>query len=195
MTQDILILLAWTAISTVGFFLYLRDMLKGKTKPHMFTWLIWAIMGYIGFGIQVAYDAGIASLVMLWFSIVPTFVFFYTLKSSQKDIALVDYFSLAGAFIALSFWLFLDMAFISVLLLLTIDYLAYFPTFRKCYKKPFEETVILFVLVNFWYIASIITLDNLVFENYGYPLWLFIINTIFVSFVLIRRHQLKKIII
>jgi len=76
--------------------------------------------------------------------------------------------------------------------LLTIDYSAYFPTFRKSFSKPFEETILLFALVNAGYIASIITLDNFVFENYGYPLGLVFINTIFVAFVLIRRRQLQK---
>lgn len=192
MNQDIFIILIWASISTIGFFYYLRDMFAGKTKPHMFTWFIWALMSYIGFGIQVTHGAGLASLIILWFAIIPTIVFFYTLKDSQKDIAPADYLSLLWAIVALIFWIIFDKAIISVILLLIIDYCAYFPTFRKSWNKPYEETILLFVLVNAWYLASIITFDNFTFVNYGYPLGLIIINTVFVSYILIRRKVLKK---
>ena len=57
----------------------------------MFTWFLWALMGYIGFGIQFTHGAGMASFVTLWFSIIPTFVFIYTLRRGDKNIAPIDY--------------------------------------------------------------------------------------------------------
>jgi len=30
-------------------FLYIRDIYRGNTKPHVYTWLIWAIVTVIGF--------------------------------------------------------------------------------------------------------------------------------------------------
>ena len=193
MTTDIFIILTGAMISSIGFFLYLRDTFKGSTKPHMFTRLLWALMWYIWFAIQIIHWAGYASLIMLWFSIIPTLVFFYTLKSAEKDIAPVDYVFLFGAFVALVCWLVFDQAILSVLLLLSIDYCAYFPTFRKSYMKPYEETISLFVFVNFWYLASFLTFDTFIFENYWYPTGLFLMNTVFVVFVLLRRKQLWKI--
>lgn len=189
--MDLYIIILWSALSTIGFFLYLKDMFKGSTKPHMFTWFIWALMWYIGFWIQLTHGAGIASYIMLWFSIIPTIVFFYTLKSADKNIEKIDYMFLLWALWALILWLIFDLAILSVILLLTIDYFAYLPTFRKSYMKPFDETISLFVFVNFWYLAQFLTFDVFIFENYGYPGGLFVINIIFIVFVLWRRKAFQ----
>lgn len=192
MTIETILFSLWIIASTIGFWFYFKDLFYGKTKPHIFTWFLWALMWYIGFGIQITNNWWLGSYIMLYFSIMPTIVFLYALRSGSRNIAKIDYLFLLLAIIAILFWLILDLAYVSIILLLSIDSMAYLPTFRKSYMKPYEETVILYVLVNIWYIASIVTFDSLVFENYWYPAGLIIVNFIFVSFILIRRKQLSN---
>ena len=192
MNSDYIILWIWTFISLIWFYFYFRDIFRGNTKPHMFTWLIWSVMSYIGFGIQVTNGWWAWSFIMLLFAVLPTIVFFLTLKSADKNIVNSDYLSLIWAAIALILWLMFEQALLSVCILLLIDFMAYLPTARKSYMKPFEESMLLYSCVNAGYIASILTFTELVPENYLYPSGLFIYNILLISFVLIRRKQLSK---
>jgi len=190
-TQDFVILAIGFIASSIWYYFYLKDMFSGSSKPHMFTWLIWAITGYTGFWIQVMNGWWIWSLVMLYFAIIPTIIFLYAAIKGEKNIENIDYLFLSIAWISLMFWLILDMPIVSILLLLSIDIMAYLPTVRKSFMQPFDETLSLFALVNIWYLASILTFDELIFINYSYPAALIIINILFISYILIRRKQLS----
>jgi len=168
-------------------------MFYGSSKPHLFTWLIWAITGYTGFGIQLMNGWWLGSLVMLYFAIIPSIIVIYAIFKGEKNIVKIDYVFLAIAWISLIFWIILDMPIVSILLLLSIDIMAYLPTVRKSFMQPFDETLSLFALVNVWYLASILTFDELIFVNYSYPAALILINTLFIGYILIRRKQLQNL--
>src|SRR3989338_5771506 len=39
-------------LAFVSSFIYIRDIFRGNSKPHTYTWLIWAIVTWIAFGGQ-----------------------------------------------------------------------------------------------------------------------------------------------
>ena len=53
------------ALTFIGYAPYFRDLIKGKTKPHIFSWFIWAIVTSIIFALQVSAGAGLGSVVTL----------------------------------------------------------------------------------------------------------------------------------
>jgi hypothetical protein len=86
-----------TIIALVSYIPYLRDVLANKTKPHMFTWLIWGTLTLIGFLGQILGKAGPGA----WPSAVTTAlcfsIFFFALVKGNKNLAKIDYMMLAGA--------------------------------------------------------------------------------------------------
>lgn len=40
-------------LTFVGYAPYIKDTLKGKTKPHVYTWFIWGLVTLIAYGLQV----------------------------------------------------------------------------------------------------------------------------------------------
>src|SRR5882672_6993776 len=42
-TMKIVFGIVATVLTLAGFYPYINDIWKGKTKPHMYTWLIWTI--------------------------------------------------------------------------------------------------------------------------------------------------------
>lgn len=192
MNQDLIILSIWFIASSIGYFFYLKDMFLGTSKPHLFTWLIWAITWFTWFGIQALNGWWYWSLIMLYFAVIPSIIVVYALFKWEKNIENIDYLFLSIAAISLIFWLVLEAPLVSILLLLSIDIMAYLPTVRKSFMQPFDETLSLFGLVNIWYIASIITFDEKIFLNYSYPAALIFINTLFIGYILIRRKRLSK---
>jgi hypothetical protein len=48
-------------VALVAYYFYFRDMARGKTKPHAFSWLIWGLLAGTGFLAQVSAHAGIGA--------------------------------------------------------------------------------------------------------------------------------------
>ncbi len=57
------ILAIFTVILTfVGYVPYIRDILKGKTKPHVYSWFVWTLTSAITYGLQIEGGAGVGCL-------------------------------------------------------------------------------------------------------------------------------------
>ena len=46
-------------IAIVSYIPYLKDVLKGKTKSHAFSWFVWAMLTGIGFAVQIFEHGGV----------------------------------------------------------------------------------------------------------------------------------------
>jgi hypothetical protein len=93
-------------VNVVGYIPYFRDTLKGRTTPHIFTWLVWFVLAVIGFSVQVSNHAGAGSWVMGFTAFATLIIFLMALKNGKKDIARADWVSLALAGVALFLWFF-----------------------------------------------------------------------------------------
>ncbi|HYD35207.1 MAG TPA: hypothetical protein VD999_04025 [Vitreimonas sp.] len=187
--KEILGLLA-TAIALAGYIPYFRDIWAGRTKPHAFSWLVWGILTAIGFFSQISDGAGPGAWVTGFTALVCVFIFSAALKNGRKDITALDWMSLVGAIFALICWWVTKTAFLSVLLISLIDLLGLVPTVRKSYYKPYEETLITYVLSGFKFVLAIAALEKMSFITAFYPASLIFSNFFFVTLLVIRRRAL-----
>ncbi len=88
-------------LTFVGYAPYIRDIVRGTTRPHVFSWFIWGITTSIIYALQVSAGAGSGSWVTLTVAIVLFAVFFLGLKNGNKDITTVDIIFLVLALLAL----------------------------------------------------------------------------------------------
>ena len=180
-------------IALAGYVLYFRDIFRGRTKPHAFSWLVWASLTGIAFFGQI-FDKGGAGAWVTGFTAVVSFViFFLALHKGEKDITSSDKWSFFGAGIALALWYLTSSPLGSVILITIIDALGFYPTFRKSYHKPHEETMLTFSLSGLKFVIAIIALQNYSVVTYLYPASLVLMNFIFVGLLLVRKRQHKKI--
>lgn len=178
-----------TVMAFVSYIPYIRNMLSGKTKPHAFSWLVWGTLTAIAFVGQVSEGAGPGAWVTGFTACVSFFIFVTALRTGEKDIAKSDWLSLVGAGIAMLLWWATSDPLIAVILITLIDALGFFPTFRKSYHKPYEETAITFAISGLKFVIAIIALENLTPTTWLYPASLVFMNGIFVIMLLIRRKQ------
>ena len=52
-------------LTFIGYAPYLHDLIKQKIRPHIFSWLIWALVTLIIFALQINAGAGIGAFVTL----------------------------------------------------------------------------------------------------------------------------------
>lgn len=178
-----------TVMALVSYIPYIRNMITGKTKPHAFSWLVWGILTAIAFVGQVSEGAGPGAWVTGFTACVSFFIFITALRTREKDISNSDWLSLVGAGFALLLWWATSGPLLAVILITLIDALGFFPTFRKSYNKPYEETAITFAISALKFVVAIIALENLTPVTWLYPASLVFMNGIFVVMLLIRRKQ------
>ena len=156
-------------IALAGYVPYFRDIFAGKTKPHAFSWLVWALLTGIAFFGQIFDRGGAGAWVTGFTAIVSFVIFFLALQRGEKNITLSDKWSLGGAGVALVLWYFTNSPLGSVILITIIDALGFYPTFRKSYHKPHEETMLTFFLSGLKFVIAILALQHYSVVTYLYP--------------------------
>lgn len=172
---------------------YIRDILKGTTKPHAFSRFIRSLMTWIAFAAQVT-DNGGAWTRSMWLTTVACFVIFlFWLKYWKSTIASIDYLFLFISLLSLVVWYITNTPLRSVVIITIADAFAFLPTFRKSRYKPYEETLITYVLswIKMW--LSVIALENFSIINALYPLSLVVMNGLFMMMLVYRRRKINKI--
>ena len=140
---DIKIIIGTIAVilTFVGYFPYIADIFRGKTKPHLFSWLIWGITTGIVYALQVSAGAGAGSWVTLCLTIIMVFILLISFKRGEKNIKRVDVIFLALALLSLPLWLLVKQPVLSIILLSVIDISGFVPTIRKSWNSPYSETL------------------------------------------------------
>jgi hypothetical protein len=129
------------ALALLSAYLYIRDIFRGNTKPHIYTWLIWSIVTTIAFCGQWVSGGGPGSWATGVAAVVTIGTFFLSFKYGTKDITTFDKICLALAILSILPWLLTKSVLWSVLLATFIDLIAFFPTMRKTWHAPMSESL------------------------------------------------------
>lgn len=189
--KELLGLLA-TAIAFISYIPYIRNIFSGKTKPHLFSWLIWGLVVGIAFFGQVADNGGPGTWTIGVTALVCFLIFFLAIPKGEKKIVLIDWVCLLGAILAIILWIVTKGPLLSVILVTVIDILGFIPTFRKSYINPYQETLSLYSLSVVKYLVSLFALSNFSLITALFPGSLVATNAIFVIMLLVRRNQVNS---
>jgi hypothetical protein len=184
--------IAAIVLTFIGYVPYLRDVIKGKTVPHVYSWFLWGFVTFIAFALQVTAGGGIGAFVTLAASIMCTVVFILGLgKPGKKDITKVDTGFFLLALVALGFWLIAKQPVISAVLTTGIDLLGFAPTIRKSWNKPHTETLSFYFLNTIRFVLAVFSLQKYTVVTALYPIaWVFG-NGLFALLLFVRRKQLN----
>lgn len=178
-------------LAIIGFIPYLIDIFKMKTKPHAFSWLVWAVLSVIAFAVQITNNGGPGSWLNGMTAIITFSIFLLSLKYGEKNILTVDWLSLLFAAFALVLWFITKDPLISVILISLIDAVGgFFPTFRKSISNPYEETAILYLIYAASLTLSLAALTTFSLVNALYPASFVVINLAMASFLFVRRRTI-----
>jgi hypothetical protein len=178
-------------IAIYSYIPYVRNILRGKTKPHIFSWFIWSLLTGIGFFAQLSDHGGPGAWVSGLTAAICFGIFVLAaLRRGEKEIAMIDWMCLIGALAALGLWAATDTPLFSVILITIIDALGFMPTFRKTYHKPDSETALTYGLSALKFVFAIAALDNISLITTLYPASLVVMNGLFVIMISIRSQQL-----
>lgn len=190
--QEILITIS-LLVGIYGYIPYFRNMFKGKTKPHVFSWFIWAILTGIAFFWQLSDGAGLGARATGFASLVCGIITLYARShGGQKYITKRDRYAFIGAGIAWLLRRITNNVLWSMILITLIDALGFFPTYRKGWYNPHSETAIMYMLNGLKFIFAIGAMAHFSTITILYPASLVLMNCSFAILLYVRRKQLLK---
>lgn len=187
----------WIGIITVvmsvaATFYYYKDTLQRKTKPHAFTWLVWGVLTLTAFAVQWLDGAGAGSWSTLTGGLACMGVFLLAICGyGEKDITRSDWISLIGAGLALIAWWLSNSPEVAIVLVIIMDALGAYPTFRKSWVKPFEETFSTHFISTLKAALALLALESYGFASWVYLAFLFFINGALSASIIYRRKTIS----
>lgn len=179
-------------ISLVTSAIYIHSILKGKTKPHLYSWFVFSILTIIAFLAQIhdnggpgTWVTGITSAACIWIALL-------SIKYGEKRKTISDKIALMTSLSAIIPWVIMKDPLWSVILISLIDAIATYPSIRKSWHKPHEEHLLSWNLGAFKNALSIFALTNLTLTTVLYVATTVAVNCTLVGVCLWRRRVLKR---
>jgi len=180
-------------LTLVAFFPYIRSIILGETKPHVFSWVIWGSTTFVVFLAQIkdsggvgAWPIGVSGLVTIFVAVLAY------IKRSDSTITKMDWIFFILAMSSLPLWYFTSNPLWAVIILTTVDVLGFGPTLRKSYIDPYSESLLFFGLFMVRNILVIIALENYSFTTVLFPAVIALACTLLMMVVAYRRHVVVR---
>lgn len=121
---------------------YIRSIRRGVTKPHVFSWLIWALGTFVVFLAQLAGSAGVGAWPIGVSGLITAYVAVLAYsKRADTTITRADWAFLIVALAALPCWFLTADPLWAVVILTGLDLVGFGPTFRSAYSRPYSERI------------------------------------------------------
>lgn len=172
-----------TIFAIVGNIPYLRDVLRKKIQPHPYTWLVWSVVSGISFSGQYIKGAGIGALptgVAESFTII---IFFCSLRYGFRDIKPIDHVFLLCALLGLVPWYLTNDPTLSIIIVVTMDVIAFIPTLRKTWSQPSTETPLLFSMNVLRHILTLFSLQAYNIATTLHSIAMIVTNSLMTAFI------------
>lgn len=181
-------------LSLTGALVYIRDMFRGKSKPNLVTWGLWAFAPLIATIAALSADADGWATVRIFISgFGPLLVFIsaFIVPKSYWRLSRFDYICGVFSIIAILVWLVAKQPLLAILLLAVADLFATLPTIIKAWKYPETETLYTYFIGLFTASIIIPAIPVWNIENSAFQIYLLLANVaLFIA--VSRKYFLKR---
>ncbi|MGI6612230.1 MAG: hypothetical protein ACOX0Z_01480 [Candidatus Nanosyncoccaceae bacterium] len=188
-----LLMLVTSAAQIVGIVVYIVEMVKGKAKPHIISWMLWTAWPLIAFAAAASQGVTWAAVPALISGLVSLSVVIAQLLLKQADwnIRLFDYFCGGLALAALALWLVTDEPNLALAISIIGDLAGATPTIIKSWQFPESESALAYAICGFNSLTSFLFVTRWGFEEIAYPTYSILFNSLIV-FSTVIRPKLKS---
>lgn len=177
------------ALTFIAFIPYIRSIRLGRTKPHVFSWVIWGSTTFIVFLAQLAdkggagaWPIGVSGLVTLYVALLAWS------KRSDITITRTDWIFFLTALTSLPLWYLTSDPLWAVVILTTVDGMGFVPTFRKAYFHPHDERMTFYAIMAVRNLVAIMALERYSLTTVLFPAVISAACVLFILMALYRRR-------
>lgn len=172
---------------------YFFETLNGTNKPHVFTWIIWSALTCIAAAAQFTGGAGAGAWVTMATGVICIAITIAAFRVGDKDITRSDWILFLAGLSAIPVWMMMDDPLLAVIIVTVIDVGAVYPTFRKSWKKPFEENTFMYGFNLPRHVCSIAAIQSYSIVTTLYPAGLLLMNVVMYMMLKYRRRKLSSV--
>lgn len=187
--KEIIIIIA-SILAIIGNVPYLVDIIKGRVKPHPYTWFVWSIVSAIAFFGLVAKGAGLGAIPTASSEIFTVLIFFFSIRHGFKNINHRDTLFLIIALLGLIPWIITKDPTLSVIIAVSVDVVAFIPSLIKTWYHPHTEVPVLYSMNVLRHILTLFSLDAFNIATTLHSFAMIITNSIMTLFII--RHVKKN---
>ncbi|WP_036252533.1 hypothetical protein [Methylobacter sp. BBA5.1] len=177
------------ALTFAAFVPYIRTIISGATKPHVFSWIIWGATTFVVFLAQIEDKGGVGAWPIGVSGCITVFVAFLAyVKRADITITKTDWLFFTLAMSSLPLWYFSSDPLWAVVVLTTVDVLGFGPTFRKAYSFPHSESLLFFSLFVVRNILVMIALENYSITTVLFPAAVAVACMLLMAMIMYRRR-------
>lgn len=179
-------------LTFIAYIPYYRDILSGKTRPHVYSWSLWALLTILIVALQIQGGAGPATWVTAAAGLLCVGVVLLSLKNGKRDIARSDTIVAVLSLLAIVFWLFIHQPELSLTLVILADLLAFIPTVRKSYIDPYSETLSLYLTNALRFGLTLLAVERYTYLSSGWVIAWVAGNTLLSLLLIVRRARVRR---
>ncbi len=178
-------------IAFTGNIPYLRDVIKKRVKPHPYTWLVWTLVSLTTFFGGLQKGAGVGILPTGVAEIFTIIIFIFSLQYGFKQIRKIDTLFLCIALLGFIPWILTKDPTVSVIIVVSIDFVAFIPTLRKTWQHPESETPALYSMNVLRHVLTLFSLQAYNIATVLHSIVMIIMNS-FMTLIITLRKVVNK---
>ncbi len=174
-------------VASIGYIPYIQGLIKGKNRPHPFSWLPWSIIGLITLITYTGVGATDTLPLAILNFIGPTLVVLLSLKYFKSVQSRFDYTCLYTSLSAIVIYVIFHDATVALTINLLGDLVAHLPTIRQVYLDPYSENMYTWIFFALGNSLSILAIRQWSYGVAVFPVFLTIAAFIVVMFIAVGR--------
>ncbi len=172
---------------------YIRDMLRGTTRPNLVSWGLWLLIQGIFAAAQFTAGASFSIVLpLVGILAVLAVVILGLFGYGYKKYGPLDFVCLALALGAIVGWQLTSDPMVALILSVAADFIATVPTMFKAYRDPKSETPSAYVLAMLAATAGAFSSVIIDLPNLLWPAYMFAANALVLTLILLGRRGKRR---
>lgn len=168
---------------------YLRDILAGRTKPNLVSWITWTLLTGVATVAEIAAGEYVAAIftgaaVLETLSVVVLGLRRGFVKYTPFDVACQT-----GAIVGFILWWLFNSPAVAVLAAVAIDLIGALPTVRHSWLAPFEETWMTYALSGLGGVFALLALSTYNWTSLPYAIYIVLINILMTATIIVSSRR------
>lgn len=188
-----ILLIAASIITVASVIPYLRDILRGTTKPNIVSWITWTLLTAIATVAEFAaheYTTAIftSSAVVETGLVVALGIKYGHTKYTRFDIACQ-----VGALLGFVLWWLFNSPALAVVAVVSIDLIGALPTIRHSWLQPGEETWPAYALAGLGGLLALFALTAYNWTSLTYAVYIVLVNLMISSILIVKGRRVGPV--
>ena len=172
---------------------YVRDILRGSTRPQRMTWGIWTTLAFVVLASQWASGATWSLTLTIGQAISCLVIFLLALRRGVGGFSRIESALLAIAALGIAGWLIADDPLVATCSVVLADLIAMAMMLPKTYRDPSSETLSTYVIGTVSTVFALLAVDALAVDLLVYPLYILIADSAVVAMIFLRRRSVATV--